>query len=248
MDMTNGSEHIVEKKVYEDGKKHDYASKGVAGTALGLGIAGTALGVLPWLMGGSSRTGNIFGGASMPENVNINAYGGSAMGQSAPTAYQVMEKECADELALTNEMWGLKMDTANKFYSMRETDVNEKFSIWKGQVDADFSLYKSQIDADFGLYKSQRDSYDALNAKYSEKFNELDKEVAVLKATRPYQDKIIMQAIEMMGERGVNYTDRKTCKCILGQLVLPSTPAVTGYGSYNACNCGVSNTSTTTGA
>ena len=44
MDMTN--EKVVEKKVYEN-KKDEYASKGVAGTALGLGIAGTALGVLP---------------------------------------------------------------------------------------------------------------------------------------------------------------------------------------------------------
>lgn len=32
-------EKVIEKKVYEDGKKHDeYASKGIAGTGLGLGI------------------------------------------------------------------------------------------------------------------------------------------------------------------------------------------------------------------
>lgn len=42
MDMTDAK--VVEKKIYEDGKKTEYASKGVAGTALGLGIAGTALG------------------------------------------------------------------------------------------------------------------------------------------------------------------------------------------------------------
>lgn len=243
--MTENKDRIVEKKVYEEGKK-EYASRGVGGTALGLGIAGTALGLIPWLTG-SGRSSGIFGNANMPENVNINAYGG-ASSNTAPTALQVMEKECADELALTNEIWGMKLNTANKFYAMRETDVNEKFSLWKGQVDADFSLYKSQIDADFGLYKNQRDSYDALNEKYASKFNELDKEVAVLKATRPYQDKIIMQAIEMMGERSTNYTDRKTCKCIYGQLVLPSTPTVTGYGSYNACNCNASSTTPSTGA
>ena len=45
MDMTENKDHIVEKKIYEDGKK-EYASKGVAGTALGLGIAGTALGLV----------------------------------------------------------------------------------------------------------------------------------------------------------------------------------------------------------
>lgn len=64
MEMTN--EKIVEKKVYEEGKqKEEYASKGVAGTALGLGIAGTALGVLPWLFGGGRSGGIAGGGAAM---------------------------------------------------------------------------------------------------------------------------------------------------------------------------------------
>lgn len=45
-----------------------------------------------------------------------------------------------------------------------------------------FGLYKSQIDADFGPYKSQRDGFDVTNARVSE----LEKEVAVLRATRPY--------------------------------------------------------------
>lgn len=130
--------------------------------------------------------------------------------------------------------------------------------MWKGFVnaldaenrrsmEAEFGLYKSQRDADdhlkdamvaqgFSLYKSQRDGFDALNEKYAAKFNELDKEVAVLKAIRPYQDKLLM-----------DYTDKKTCTCIRGQLVLPNTPVVNGYGSYNACNC-VSSATPTTGA
>ena len=38
MEMTDAK--VVEKKIYEEGKKHDeYASKGIAGTGLGLGIA-----------------------------------------------------------------------------------------------------------------------------------------------------------------------------------------------------------------
>lgn len=247
MDMTN--EKVIEKKVYEDdNRKHDYASKGVAGTALGLGIAGTALGVLPWLTGNGGRS--IFGslGNGMPDNVNINTYGGMTTNNAAPTALEVMEKECADEVKLLTDMFGLKLDTANKFYAMRETDVAEKFSIWKGFVEAqnaenrrameaEFGLYKSQRDGNdklkdamvqqgFGLYKSQRDGFDALNEKYAAKFNELDKKVAVMEAIRPYQDKLLM-----------DYTDKKTCKCIYGQLVLPSTPTVTGYGSYQGCNC-----------
>ena len=186
MDMTN--EKVIEKKVYEDdNRKHDYASKGVAGTALGLGIAGTALGVLPWLTGNGGRS--IFGslGNGMPDNVNINTYGGMSANNAAPTALEVMEKECADEVKLLTDMFGLKLDTANKFYAMRETDVAEKFGLWKGFVEAqnaenrrameaEFGLYKSQKDGDdklkdamvqqgFGLYKSQRDGFDALNEK-----------------------------------------------------------------------------------
>ena len=245
MDMTN--EKVVEKKVYEN-KKDEYASKGVAGTALGLGIAGTALGVLPWLTGNGGRS--IFGslGNGMPDNVNINTYGGMTASNTAPTALDVMEKECSDEVKLITDMFTLKLNTQQQMYDHRNTDINEKFSMWKGfvsaldaenrrSVAAEFGLYKSQRDADdhlkdamvaqgFSLYKSQRDGFDALNEKYAAKFNELDKEVAVLKAIRPYQDKLLM-----------DYTDKKTCTCIRGQLVLPNTPVVNGYGSYSGCNC-----------
>ncbi len=255
MDMTN--EKVIEKKVYED-KKNEYASKGVAGTALGLGIAGTALGVLPWLTGNGGRS--IFGslGNSMPDNVNINTYGGMTTSNTAPTALEVMEKECSDEVRLLTDMFTLKLNTQQQMYDHRDTDINEKFSMWKGFVnaldaenrrsmEAEFGLYKSQRDADdhlkdamvaqgFSLYKGQRDGFDALNEKYAAKFNELDKEVAILKAIRPYQDKLLM-----------DYTDKKTCTCIRGQLVLPNTPVINGYGSYNACNC-VSSATPTTGA
>ena len=239
MEMTDAK--VVEKKIYEEGKKHDeYASKGIAGTGLGLGIAGTALGLGAWLLGGNNRS--VFGslGNGMPDNVNINTYGGMTASNTAPTALEVMEKECADEVKLLTDMFGLKLDTANKFYAMRETDVAEKFGLYKSQVDAinaenrramqaEFGLYKSQIDADFGLYKNQRDQYDALQAKYCD----LDKKVAVMEALTPYKEKLMMA-----------YINEKCCRKIDGQLVLPSTPVVTGYGSYG-CNCTAPSTPTT---
>lgn len=226
MDMTDAK--IVEKKVYEEGKK-EYASKGLAGTALGIGIGGLALALLNG--GGRGVFGSLGVGSTMPENVNINANGLGAS-SNQPTALQVLEKENNDEVKLLTDMFGLKLDTANKFYAMRETDIAEKFSIYKGGVDAinaenrramqaEFGLYKSQIDADFGLYKNQRDSYDNLQAKYCE----LDKKVAVMEALTPYKEKLMMA-----------YVDEKTCNCVRGQLVLPSTPVVSGYGSYG-CNC-----------
>lgn len=225
---------VVEKKIYEDGKK-EYASKGLAGTALGIGIGGLALA----LLNGNGR--GVFGslGNGMPDNVNINTYGGMTASNTAPTALEVMEKECDDEVKLLTYMFGMKLDTANKFYAMRETDIAEKFSMYKGANDAinaenrramqaEFGLYKSQVDADFGLYKNQRDQYDALQAKFSD----LDKKVAVMEALTPYKEKILLQAMEL-----------KTAYDIKGQLVLPSTPTVTGYGSY--CCCKTASTPTT---
>ena len=234
---------VVEKKIYEEGKKHDdYASKATGNAGLTLGIIGTALGAGAWLLGGNNRS--VFGslGNGMPDNVNINTYGGMTASNTAPTALEVMEKECADEVKLLPDMFGLKLDTANKFYAMRETDIAEKFGLYKSQVDAinaenrramqaEFGLYKSQVDADFGLYKNQRDQYDALQAKYSD----LDKKVAVMEALTPYKEKLMMA-----------YVNEKTCNCLRGQLVLPSTPVISGYGSY-CCN-GTAPSTPTTGA
>ena len=239
MEMTDAK--VVEKKIYEDGKKHDdYASKATGNAGLTLGIIGTALGAGAWLLGGNNRSvfGSL-GGSNMPENVNINAYGANAS-SNQPTALQVMEKECDDEVKLLTDMFGLKLDTANKFYTMRETDIAEKFSMYKGATDAinaenrramqaEFNLYKSQIDSDFGLYKNQRDQYDALQAKYSD----LDKKVAVMEALTPYKEKLMMA-----------YVNEKTCNKVTGQLVLPSTPVVSGYGSY-CCNSTSPSTPTT---
>lgn len=221
MEMTDAK--VVEKKIYEDGKK-EYASKGLAGTALGIGIGGLALA----LLNGNGR--GVFGslGNGMPDNVNINTYGGMTASNTAPTALEVMEKECADEVKLLTDMFGLKLDTANKFYAMRETDIAEKFGLYKSQVDAINAENRRAIDAEFGLYKAGRDQYDATNAKMAA----LETKIAVMEALAPYKEKILLQAMDL-----------KTAYDIKGQLVLPSTPTVTGYGSY--CCCKTASTPTT---
>ena len=234
MEMTDAK--VVEKKIYEDGKK-EYASKGLAGTALGIGIGGLALA----LLNGNGR--GVFGslGNGMPDNVNINTYGGMTASNTAPTALEVMEKECDDEVKLLTDMFGLKLDTANNFYAMRETDIAEKFSMYKGATDAinaenrramqaEFNLYKSQIDSDFGLYKNQRDQYDALQAKYSD----LDKKVAVMEALTPYKEKLMMA-----------YVNEKCCRKIDGVLGLQSTPTVTVLPSASICGCAAASNPTT---
>jgi len=217
---------VKEEKVVHD-ENDRYASKGVAGTGLGLGIAGTALGLMAlWGRGGSPL------GGSTPENININADGSSSGGSSAPSSFEAWEKACDDAIELTNTIWGLKLNTQQQMYAHRETDISEKFQLYKSQIDADHSLYRSQVEADFGLYKSQRDLYDVLNERYGAKFAELDKKVAVMEAVRPYQDRLIQCGIDKAFNASICYTDKKTCRMIQGQLVLPNSPTVTGYGSY----------------
>lgn len=231
------TEKIVKEKevVYEDHKK-EYASKGIAGTALGLGIAGTALALWGRNGGGLPIIGG--GGGGYPENVNINTLTSPAA-SVAPTAFQAWEKGCEEALALTNELWAMRVATMSEMYQHRGVDVNEKFQLWKSQIDGDFANYKATRDlydvtndklnnAAFGLYKNQRDGFDALAARLCE----LEKNVAVGAAIRPYQDALIKAEIEKAYTAGINYTDRRTCRMITGQVVLPSTPAVTGYGSY----------------
>ena len=241
METTN--KEVVEKKVYvHDENERDYASKG---TALGVGIPALVLGGLSALALWGRGNGFGFGGynGGMPENVNINTYGGVSGANAAPTAFQAWENACDGRLALTNEMWGLKMNTMTQMYDHRQTDIAEKFSIWKSQVDADFGLYKSNRDsydaisakmneAAFGLYKEQRDNYDKVSARLSA----LETQVAVGAAIRPYQDRLLQCEIDKAYCGSINYTDRKTCRMIQGALVLPSTPTTTGFQSIT-CPC-----------
>lgn len=220
---------IKEKEIVHDDDNKDYASKGVAGTGLGLGIAGTALGL--WAL--ARNGGGLFGGGvGMPENVNINTVSDAVAGRGgAPTAFQAWEKGCQEALQLTNAIWGLHVSSMQADYDHRQTDIAEKFGLWKSQVDADASLYKSQVDADFGLYRNQRDLFDNLKAQ----IDDLKCQVAVGNAVRPYQDKLIMCEINDARKDAAYNLERRTCRMITGELVLPSTPTVTGFPSYNRC-------------
>lgn len=235
---------IIEKEVIKEPKK-EYASKGVGGTALGLGIAGTALGLLNAHRGGFSLFGNDGG---MPQNVNINTdssnSGFSYANGYAPTAFQAWEKGCEDTLSTQKNLYDLALANQVQRFNDRQTIDSELIKLYKGQVNADFGLYKTTRDGfdvltakhnkdSFDLYKGQRDNFDVLNAK----INNLETQVAINTAVRPYQDKLIQSEIEKAYTAGINYTDRKTCRMIEGQVVLPSSPSITGFGSYNPC-CG----------
>ena len=229
---------------------------GKANAGLTLGIIGTALGA--WALFGNRGNSGILGGlgstAGTLDGANININGvpsaggyagmGYANGITSPSAFQAWEHSCDGVLNLTNAMWGLKVQGMQADAAHREVDVAEKFSLYKGQVDADFGLYKSTRDGfdvlsakqnqdAFNLYKSQRDADDAL----AQRISNLEQQVAVNTAIRPYQDKLIQCEIDKAFTAGINYTDRKTCKAIYGEVMLPNTPTVTGLVGANQCGC-----------
>jgi hypothetical protein len=189
------------EELVEVGSHKEYASKGVAGTGLGLGIAGTAL----WLLSGGLG-GGLFGNrAGVAAAAGIGAEG-------------IAEKE--DKCELINGMWSLAYNGQNARFNDRQT-INAEM----------FGLYKSQVDADFGLYKSTRDGFDIINARISD----LETKIAVLTATRPYQDALIQSDIRRVAEHADFNLFRRTCRMITGELVLPNEPTVTGYPSYSPC-------------
>lgn len=203
-----------------------YATKGVAGSGLGLGIAGTALGLLALSRnGGFGLFGNGYGNG-MPQNVNINTDNSGrssdwANGVNAPSAFQAWEKSCDDAIALTNTIWGLKVDGMTADLTARNQDVAEKFSLYKSQVDADFGLYKSTRDGfdalsakqnqdAFALYKNQRDNFDIL----AERISNLETKQAVADAVEPWRAKVLdmqINGVAAAAHAGINLEAERRC-------------------------------------
>jgi hypothetical protein len=135
-------------------------------------------------------------------------------------------KEQADFVELTKQYYEGQLAS--------QKDLSDKF----------FGLYKFNVDNSFALYKGQRDNKDELFAK----INEVDKKVDMMAAIRPYQDALINAKIDNVALVGDFNLARRTCRMISGEVVLPSTPVITGYGSYSPCNCNPSPVTATTGA
>ena len=219
------------------------ASRGVATGGLVTGIIGTVLGAAALAKNGGLGGLNLFGSASTPENVNINTLGtpGASWGY-VPSVFDVLAKENADIFNAQKALYDYALLDQNQRFSDREKLNGELFGIYKSQIDADFGLYKSQRDANdltnarltnevFSLYKSTRDEDDSIRKELCD----LKAQVAINAAVRPYQDKLIQCEIDKAFTAGINYTDRKTCNVLYGEVVLPSTPVVSGYAGVPQC-------------
>ena len=174
---------IVEKQVekikevpygYWDGcdnscnRGHRYASKGVAGTALGLSI-----GALAWT---ALKNGN--GG--------FNLFGNNC---NETTATQ---KSVYDLALLTqNERFTDRQTINQEMFGIYKSQVDADFGLYKSQRDG-FDVLTGKHNADaFALYKSQRDGDDALAARISA----LETKQAVDAAIEPWRAKVLEMQI-----------------------------------------------------
>ena len=246
----------IEKTVYESeghyGGNNNRDTRGRATAGLTLGIIGTVLGAAALWGRNGGGIGNILGGgggtgSGTPTNININggdtSYSGGGYGHTAPTAFEAYEKGCAEALALTSAIYQQRINGMAEAAATRNVDVNEKFQLWKSQIDADFGLYvnnRDNIDKVnnrindelFSLYKYTRDKDDETRKELCD----LKAQVAVNTAIRPYQDQILKTDIANAFNNAINYVDRRLCRVVEGQIVLPNTPVVSGYAGYCCCS------------
>lgn len=194
-------------------------SNGKVNAALTTGIIGTSLSGL-MALGGIGK--NLLGGLT-GNNCGCNPTPNCGVPQG--DLYNE-RKETTDYIELTKQYYEAQIAT------QKQIDKNF-FDVYKMNVDTSWGLYKNHVDDSFKLYKGQRDQADALIAK----INDVEKKVDVMAAVRPYQDALINAKIDNVALVGDFNLARRTCRMIQGELVLPSTPTVTGYASYNVCNC-----------
>ena len=194
-----------------------YASNAKANAGLTTGIIGTSLAgllTLGAMSNGQGLLGGLFGG------------NGGCQHPQVPTGDLYNErKETADYIELTKQFYEGQIAT-NK-----SIDKNF-FDLYKMNVDTSWGLYKNHVDDSFALYKGQRDQKDELIAK----IDAVDKKVDIMAAIRPYQDALINCKIDNVAQVADFNLARRTCRMLQGELVLPSTPTVTGYPSYSPCN------------
>ena len=197
---------IIENKMEHH---HNVPSMAKANAGLTLGIIGTALGALNSM--GNGNGGGLLSGLFGNSNCNVG--------------------NCSKIAGITNEELYIERSQAAEYLATTKQYYEGMIQTNKNITDAFFDSYKRDVDNSFMLYKSQRDSDDAL----ARKIDEVDKKVDIMAAIRPYQDALINAKIDNVASNANFNLEKRTCKMITGQLVLPSTPTITGYGSYYPC-------------
>ena len=196
------------REIPSNGKVNAALTTGIIGTSLSGLLALGAMGIGTGLLG--------------KNNCNPCNYNNCNNCPNVPTGDLYNErKEQADYVELTKQYYEGQIAT------QKQIDKNF-FDLYKMNIATSWGLYKNHVDDSFALYKGQRDQKDALTAK----IDDVARKVEVMSAIRPYQDALINAKIDNVALVGDFNLARRTCRMIQGELVLPSTPTVTGYPSY----------------
>ncbi len=188
-----------------------FASNAKGNAGLTLGIIGTSLAGL-MALGGMSNGQGILGGL----------FGGGQNSNNSNKTYTMTE----EELFLERQQSKQYLETTKQYYQ-GVIDFNKTIT------DSFFAAYERDVKNSFDLYKLNRDTKDEL----VQKIDAVDKKVDIMAAIRPYQDALINCKIDNNAMIADFNLARRTCRMIQGEVVLPSTPTVTGYASYNPCAC-----------
>jgi hypothetical protein len=214
---------IKEKEiVHDDYNNGGHNLRGRANAGLTLGIIGTVLGGAALARQGG--IGGILNGGASPSGGAV-TYNVSTPATCTPSLYA---KECEDILNVTKGMYDLFIVGQQSAAKAREVDVAEKFGLYVNNRDNIDRVNGRINDELFSLYKYTRDKDDETNAK----IYDLAQQVAINTAVRPYQDALLQTQITNAFKDAINYVDRKTCKMVTGVTVIPTTPTISGYGSY----------------
>ena len=121
----------------------EYASKGIAGTGLGLGIAGTALGLLAGNNNGNGVLGNILGNGGTNVNNTISALQTEnallkAEKYSDKNSKEVYSQSLADDRTLRNEMFAFIKPIADE-------SANNRVELAKLQAEVKCNAEKAEL-------------------------------------------------------------------------------------------------------
>lgn len=114
--------------------------------------------------------GTVFGATAFAQNTGLlGGLFGSGRNMEQAEINRLSEKECNDYIELTKGWYEGQIANLKDLYAIRQNDIAEKFSLYQND-NANTRVLQAQID-------------------------ELKTKIAVGEAVRPYQDKILMDAI-----------------------------------------------------
>lgn len=151
----------------------EYASKGVAGSGLGLGIAGTALGVLNSSANGNGLLGGLFGGANQNLVSGLQAENGMLRAEkySDKNAKEVYAQSLSDNRRLRDEAFAYLKPLA-------EESANNRVELAKLQAELKCCCEKQELREQIVLGKVNE-----LALTTQAKFSCLDQTIAGMMGT-----------------------------------------------------------------